>query len=329
MIEGKTPTGLVFDDDSLDGILYGKNTPKATPTDFFECWGKRELDDPELFERIISVLSKGPKLIKSCFNADLRKRILRKAEEILGMKKNRENAVLSLARLYAHAGDLEKAEALFREALAFRGGIDFHSYWEAMEDLGDVLEKMGRDRDAWEIKSICQAQRYIHNGDSESLITVRSLALDLFDEGMYASAEQLYRWLLEKEFQPPGTLIHLSRVLILQNRFTEADQAVEKALESSRIRETRQTTPGYVIQRILFCRALFLMLAGEDGTKPVAALRKELCENKDRCVWKIEPVLEHIREHLAPDDLALLKAIADRINGMAPLDAIPEQYQSS
>jgi len=118
-------------------------------------------------------------------------------------------------------------------------------------------------------------------------VTVRSLALDLYTVGSHKAAERLYRGLLALRFQQPGTLIHLTRVLLMQDRLPEARKAVSEAWKRMRNREGRLETPPYVPSRIIFFRMFFAMLARANYSRLVAVLKQELLGNSSRESWTI------------------------------------------
>ena len=147
----------------------------------------------------------------------------------------------------------------------------------------------------------------------EDLLTVRSLALELFVEGYYDIAEELYRRLLDKGFQVPGTMIHLARVLLMQNRIEETRTVLAKAVWLQKNWIGASCSSRYVLQRTIFLQILCAMLARKNYSFLVMRLQKELAASYVREGWTIEPVIQHFEERLREDELKLLRELSRRI----------------
>ncbi|EKD33623.1 MAG: hypothetical protein ACD_75C02640G0002 [uncultured bacterium] len=310
------PRDLMFDDEPIEGILYGVDGSEATPADIFEYWRGGYNMLPESFEIVMTILAKSPE--KGSTLEDRQRAIIQDyVIQSLPESKDDPTGLLKLACICQAVGNLEKAEAIYRLLLDRRDGglpLTVEQCRQAMDNLSIILNQLGKADEASEERKLCQAEMLLSGDDEQNLISVRSLALDLFVDGRYQAAERLYRSLLSREFEKPGTLVHLARVLLMQDRIPEARNAIARAWKLTRKKEMRDQTSSYVLHRIFFFRILCAMLTRDDYSRPVAELKQELQDNPIRVTWSIGPVIEHLKPYVRPSDLEFVMAVAKAID---------------
>ena len=308
------PVDLVFDDEPLDGILYETDAKMASPADIFEYWrGHLPLNS---LTAVVAILVRSPE--KGLSLGERQQSLLMDyVRQSLPGKEEDPRELLKLALICSAAGNLEQTELFYRRALDSVDGnqqLREEERRRAINNLAVVLEQMGRPDEAREERRLRQGEMLLADGEKQDFLTVRSLALDLFLDGRHWAAERLYRGLIERGFEQPGTLVHLARVLLMQDRLPEARKAIAGAWKLTRNKETRQETPDYVLHRILFFRILCAMLTRGDYSRPAVELKRDLLENPGRVTWRIGPVLEHLHPYLRPADVIFLEALAEAIS---------------
>jgi len=320
------PNDLVFDDESLDGILYGDECPKATPADIFEYWQDRDDLPTKCLDAVTAILAQDPEKGNSLESGRLTS-IVEHMERSQATENGEANPreLLKIGRLCHAVGRLEQAEAAYRQSLDHRDGVDQllgEDRWQAMNNLARILEQSDRAVEAKEAHMLCDGEKLLDDEKSGGLVTVRSLALDLFLVGSFKASERLYQGLLARRFEQPGTLVHLARVLLMQDRLPEAQEAITSAWKLMQKQNVRQETPSYVLSRIIFFRILYAILARDNCSCLVTRLKRDLRENFRREAWTIGPVIAHFKQYIRPCDVEFLEAIAGAINSQENMDRL-------
>lgn len=140
--------------------------------------------------------------------------------------------------------------------------------------------------------------------------SLRTLAFQCFRERDYANAERILRYLITRNFETPGTHVHLARILLLQGLDQEAGAEIEAAWQS------RSEAPPYTLQRILLLRILLARLFGEPAEERIRELKTELAGNAHAVVWDVDSLLEHVRPRLSDTDNELLAVLVAAINNL-------------
>jgi hypothetical protein len=324
-MDSSIPHELVFDDEPLDGVLYVADCRGATPADILDRWCVSDDLPPECLGAVAAILGRNLDKGRSLENGQLVSIVDYMEQSLVADGSGNPRELLKLARLCHAAGRSEQAEAAYR--LALEDGekdctLVAEERWQAMNDLADLLDLMGRTEDAREERTLREGEMLLADHKSEELITVRTLAFNLFFAGRYRDAEWLYRGLISRRFQHPGTLTHLARVLLMQDRLPEAREAIAFAWQLIRDREVQQENQSYILPRILFFRILFAMLARSSYASLVKRLKRELRGGNNRESWTIEPVITHFRQYLRPHDFNFLEAIAEAINSAENMDRL-------
>ena len=324
------PTDLVFDDDPLDGVLYGAEVAGPSPADVLNACCAGDGLPAEALKAVVAILLRSPEKGRALTPEMLTRVLDHQAQAIVAADADNPREVLRLARLYHAAQCPEQAEAAYRRALAPRVGpavLTQDERWEAVNHLAELLDQSGRTAEAKEALALGAAEGILADAQTESLVQVRSLALDLFLAGRQEAADRLYRGLLERGFQEPGTRVHLARVLLMSDRVAEVRASIAAAWRC--LRRSDQGTddiPPYVRPRILFLRILCAMRAGRPHAALVAHLKRALEANPKQEPWSIAPVIDHIRPGLSAADGEFLTALAEAINDadqLEQLDAFP------
>jgi len=321
-----TPQILIFDDEPLEAILYGENDGEATPVDVLERSRSTGNPPQEDLDTLIAILSRYPDKAHG-LASPLLTRIAVHVEQQQGSGQETDaHQILQLANIHQATGALDKAENCYRRALE---GNDLVSPLPsparslAMRNLSALYTRQGSDDEALEWRLMGEAERALADTSPWSLFNVRALARDLFVAGRFSAAEKLYRRLLERQFERPGTSTHLARVLLMQDRLSEAMPVIDEAWNMLKNKSVLRETPRYVLQRIVFFGILFSMLQGKSCIRKINRLRRELTKYPERMEWNIEPVINHLRQFLNNDDLIVLDAMNEAINTnrMDKLDA--------
>ncbi|MEM9556755.1 MAG: serine/threonine-protein kinase [Acidobacteriota bacterium] len=143
----------------------------------------------------------------------------------------------------AHAGELDDAEAAYRETLDIAREVFGPDHvWSAtvLANLGSLLRRQGRDAESLEFLRR-GLELYVSNGHGESAIALairNNLAVALAEAGHLEAAEVEYRaaLALQETLLGPGhprvgrTLTNLGRLLMDQGRFHDAAEPVERAV---------------------------------------------------------------------------------------------------
>ena len=247
-------------------------------------------------------------------------------QNIQGHKHPETLLVMSnLADLLCKKGEFTEAEALLRRVLETNEreqGLNHVVALNSLENLADLLEKAGKEEESLALRDR-YIERTVGKRDTSSLLSLRRLALQFYIRHDYGRAEELLRILLEKNFELPGNLCHLARLLILTGRENEARAKVMSAWEH------RSEGEPYIVPRVLFLKVLFSSLDGNIPLPILAAIKHFLKPENAFCEWKIQPVLDYLKAQArlpqsSFDFLTLLaRALGDR-KKLSSLEAFPE-----
>jgi tetratricopeptide (TPR) repeat protein len=225
--------------------------------------------------------------------------------------------LLQEARLAQMLGRFDSAAQGFQQALRpvdWLHPLTREERWCAMGDWAGLLKQQGKEAESHRVSVALKAERWLAGCVPRDPLQARALALDLVLAGHLDEAEQVYRKLLQMQFQPLGTLTHLVRVFLLQERLVEAGQAATHARWLLRHEKTLSETSAYVAARVLFLGILFGLLRGRDVRHGVARLKRALAEQLERVEWTILPALSMVERRLSPDDYAFLRALVEAMN---------------
>jgi hypothetical protein len=135
----------------------------------------------------------------------------------------------------------------------------------------------------------------------------RAEALDLLLQGDFERAQTLLDRLVRAGFDPASTLCHSARLAIVRSDLGLARALVEEAWS------LRMGARPYAVGRMLWFRALFAMLAGQEPGPWLGRLKFFLACSTDRAEWIMRPVLDRVRTQLPADCTALLAALVDHL----------------
>ena len=327
-MHGEIPSNLAFDDAPLDEPLAGTGEGEPSPADALAAWQRRDDLADEWRRAAVAILARDPGEAQS-LTAAAADAILEPELRALGDRTDlsaRER--LRLARLCLAARRLDEAEAVYRQALAMTSGppgLTEDESRAARRELARLLEAAGKSGAAEVVWAEIETDELFDGLGLYELADAREVALGHFREGRYRMAECIYRRLLEVPFQGAGTGVHLTRVLLMQDRLGEARQALAAACRAARRPWFWEEVPVYVWPRVLFLRLAMAML----GQRPMGlrvrlavTLRCALRASPEQEPWTIGPVVEHLRPALSPADGDLLSAFAEAINDPDMLDAL-------
>jgi len=323
---GKVQAELVFDDEPLAELLTGERTVEPTPADILTLWQRGGVAGEQYADVVTAVLCNHPdlalRLVDSDRAAELLQRAIAAAED---KEDDRGVAVLlnGLAKIHHSSNRLDEAETMYRRAADLwrntAGGSD-ESTRETLVNLAKLLKSRGDHRQADSICRRIEIEVLAEKRDTEGLAGFRAKALKSYVDGELSEAEEIYRTLLEINFEPAGTLSHLARVLLMSGREEEARQILDDAWEK------RHSAPGYVPPRILFLIILLELLRGNCIAEQVKQLKAALDHPEAFLEWTIEPVLQRYKERLAPEMYEFLESLANVLSekkSVNDLEAFP------
>ena len=115
------PTDLVFDDDPLDGVLYGAEVAGPSPADVLNACCAGGGLPAEALKAVVAILLRDPEKGRALTAETLTRILDHQAQAIAAADADNPREVLRLGRLYHAAQCPEQAEAAYRRALAPRG----------------------------------------------------------------------------------------------------------------------------------------------------------------------------------------------------------------
>lgn len=313
----KAHGNLVFDDESVTPLLYGRAPAVPTPANILELW---QTDNSEIvsFDAVVSVLENRPELTSTIQDTEKMELLIWDALEnsqAAGQCKKAGNLFVVLAKTCRLNGRDNIALSLQRRAVEIRKkteGANHAKTLQATEGLIVLLETLGKQQEAAAIRILRNMDRLFSKGDQNSLLTLRNLAYDLFEKGDFREAEHVYRRLLEKRFEVPGTLSHLARALLaipgVDNR-KEARSILKKAWER------RCDAPSYVPPRILLWKTMLNMLDRKDSADTIGMLKFALQKENVFLDYSVSHVLDRWKASLAAENFLLLDSLASTLSG--------------
>ena len=216
-----------------------------------------------------------------------------------------------LAQIDCDLGNFKDSELLFRKALAIRVkvlplGNKFTQ--DTYRCLANLLEKMGQNNEAKELRL-----QYLENEPLESTpLDLRNRAFEYFKIGKYYKAEELYNHLLETNFEPAGTLSHLSRLCLVTDRLKECVEHNNQAWSM------KETAEQLIVGRILWFKIALGFINDESVEKHIGMLKSVLQKEDAFMEWTMISVLDHLKpkitEHQHNFLEALVAAMSNKVN---------------
>jgi tetratricopeptide (TPR) repeat protein len=224
-------------------------------------------------------------------------------------------AEYSLAMTLRAKGAIKEAQCLLesnvqkKELHLRRGHPDT---LESVIALAEIYTEQGNKKAAAEI-----ANRYMQaldsSGEFNSPLSLRKLALLFYVNGEYLRAEDLLRRALKADFQVPGNLCHLARILVVTDREEEARKAIAEAWQR------RSLAPPYIVPRIIWFQLLFALLHHEDCGPAIGRLKSALEPDTAYSVWAMNPVLDYLKPLLLSETHSLLSKLVAAVSNPALL----------
>lgn len=211
----------------------------------------------------------------------------------------------NLARLLRETNSLAEAEPLMRRHLEIlmqfsRSTSQMHPHlFTSINNYGGMLMQMGLTQEQANAK-IKDIATDLFQPSGEAL---RSLALEQYSQGDYATARITLLELLKKEFEVQSTYIHLVRVSLMLGEISEAKQFLSLAWEGIEI------SKPYVKARLLWFEIAFAMLGSHPYPMHIINLQETLTLAGAFVKWSMQPVLDYLAGRLNSDDTAFLTAL--------------------
>lgn len=317
---------LVFDDEPVDSIIDGEGLIPPTPADIIELWSYADSQDIST-EAIAHILCNHPEAASRIKNKKKAEETLWNAlESVEDHPECLKTAIFlsALSSLYRGQKYQYMAINLQRCAVELCLKNVYHSDKHSPDIINNyitLLESRNNFIEADRIRRSCQVEELLKRGDQNSLIELRTMALNLFKKRNYQEAIMIYRRLLDMGFEIPGTLSHLARVLLAmpsQDHRKEAKELLEDAWKN------RKSAPAYVPPRILLWQTLLNFLDRVSSSNTIGML-KSLLDSENSNVFLeycYEPVLDRWKTQLFEEEYNLLNKIASALNSRQNLAAL-------
>lgn len=247
-------------------------------------------------------------------------------EVVKGYRENlppdHRNMLTALQDLGTILGSLKRyseAEPLLLEALAGyerTQALDAQDTLRTVKNLADMLDVMGRSEEAKPLY-LRVINKTLSNKDITPL-ELRQVAAESFKLGDYELTENLLLQVLSKQFEIPGTNCHLSRIYILTNRLSDAQEHIEQAWQH------RLDAPFYVTARMLWFKITLAFLEKNTPENYLGRLKFVLQKENAFMEWTMQPVLDHIKPQLTEEQHDLLVALVDTMSDKANLAKLNE-----
>ena len=318
--------GLVFDDEPVDSIIYDEKIQTPTPADIIEQWSYTDSRYIST-EAVAKILCNYPDAASGIKDNKKGEKCFWNALESLEDDPECIKTAIFLAALsslyrgqrYQHlAVNLQRCAA---ELWLKNGQQNDEPPVDIINNYFALLESAKNFEEANKFRRRCQVEELFKRGDQNSLIKLRTMALNLFKKKNYQESIVIYRRLLEKGFELPGTLSHLARILLAipdQDNRKEAKNLLEKAWEN------RNAAPAYVPPRILLWQTLLNFLDGDKSINTTGKL-KTLLQTDVEAIFQeyySAPVLDRWKDQLLPDDYSFLDALASALNDCINFSAL-------
>lgn len=322
----KVPDDLIFDDDPLEHMLYGTKENTATPVNLLAQW-QSDGEEGVPFDAVTAVLANRPELIRNMDDLEKTELYLWDALESAQTAEHCEqvaDCIVVLSAVFQMTSRLPAAVKLHQQAVEIWkeiGGPNHEKTLKTSSELIDMLETINQKEEAERIRQGYEVDRLFAKGDQRSLLNIRNLAYKIYEQGNFNEAERIYRQLIEKRFELPGTLSHLARTLLtmpLQDRRQEARTILENAWSE------RRYAPGYVPPRILLWEILLNILSGKDSSRTIGMLKYALQAGDDDTFWDYItlPVLKRWETSLSIENYKFLEALGCALSSRKNLTEI-------
>jgi len=199
--------------------------------------------------------------------------------------------LLALSQIMVKTGRAEDAEMFRNRAIEViaKSGWNSEQISEQAESLREMIQSAGSEAAANSVRRRLRTRALMGDEDEGAYFELRELAFEAYGDGAFADAEEIYRYLLSKDYEEPATLCHLARVLVGLGRDAEATEAVERAYS------LRGEAEGYVIARIFYLRGLLATLGGREAEGYVSELKGALQIAENRTEWHLGPMMDAVR----------------------------------
>jgi hypothetical protein len=244
-----------------------------------------------------------------------------------------------LAMVLCEAGRLTEAEPLVRRVLQIvvrNLGWNHPSAIVAADDYVTTMAMMGLEGEAIaeKLRAVAPeltltAAGVLVDRHTAACWEMRTEATQHYCKGDYSRANELLERLLRRGYDVPGTCTHLARVALVADRREDCRAYVDRAWVA------RGKAAPYVVLRILWLQLALLMSGAPPGTAASAqqpAIRALLGKIKTALLpdgavveWTMQPVLDHLRSEVGPDDFALLSALVAALSHRSQSSA-PEAF---
>ena len=194
-----------------------------------------------------------------------------------------------------------------------------HPYlFTSINNYGGLLMQMGLTQEQANAK-IKDVATDLFQPRSEAL---RSLALEQYSQGDYATARITLLELLKKGFEVQSTYIHLVRVSLMLGEINEAKQYLSHAWEGI------EGSKPYVKARLLWFEIAFALLEGQPFTSHISSLQETLAMDGVFVEWSMQPVLDYLAGKLSEEDTAFLTSLVAVLSYSAKFNELaPELFR--
>ncbi|MBL0126071.1 MAG: toll/interleukin-1 receptor domain-containing protein [Flavobacteriales bacterium] len=246
----------------------------------------------------------------------------------------------NLAHLLQATNRLAGAEPMMRRHLAIylkfsrTTGHRHQRLQAALKNYSGLLDKMGHSQEEIHAKLHELAPEFLPFEGASSTQSqqqqpperIRGKALEFFNKGEFAKAEELLRHLLKSGFEPSGTRHHLARLCLITDRLAEAREHVAEGWA------VRATAKPYLIPRLLWFQVALEMLEPEEDSsnaslqigRILGQLKTALQNDGSFMEWTMEPVLLHLKDGMSSSESGiqnweLLSALIDALGERAKM----------
>jgi tetratricopeptide (TPR) repeat protein len=258
----------------------------------------------------------------------VRREVADAADEVYGACDPRKvEAMYELASNLSAQGVSDDAIRVCRDALELRErhlGPDHKATLDSLTRLTLVLSRYGHEAEAQRTRVDFYGR--VARSTSIPPLALRTVALACYREGHFAIARRLLDRLLTLEFEVASTHCHVARIALLLGDSELARQHVAAAWAE------KDGAPSYVVQRMVWLKLALHLLNGSPSPGSASRyapwlgqLKGLLNDNSERVEWAMEPVIEALKQKLAPPDLDLMSAIVEAMSSadVARLGGLP------
>jgi hypothetical protein len=313
------PDDLIFDIEDTDNEDFQIESAKIYPADILRQWKLQHKVSEECIPALSAILVREPEnwIVENDINCLY---FLKDALEIvknsfcISIKPGIE-VQLNYAHLLHINALYEEAEIHYKESLKTaisKFGIANKVRLGIIEDLiylmditGNVEEKI---KYQLQLKNETDCLVYMQSRETNDFINLRGIALNFVLNKNYKDAEEIYKWLINRGFETPGTHNHMARLCALQERIKESKSHLEIAWKK------RQFAKKYVPPRVLFLQILILLIEGKDISKLIIEIKKSLISIDSFLEWTIEPLILQYKHKLASKDFEFLICLSRVLN---------------